>query len=397
MSKKILLVLLISMVVSTAYSTSSEENTDQGQCQESTWVVVGAGPAGIVVTALLLDIGIPAEHICMIDPVFHVGDLSLYANVPANTKNKLWIEFLSSFKCMQNVKHPSFDAIYHVYDPEKEYPLSTIIEPLQVMSDYLTSRVSFVKDKITALYTRDNKWRIGFSTGEMVASHVVLATGSHPKKINGLAGGEKDIPLVDALDKHRLATVVTGDDCVAVFGSAHSAILILKHLSEIGVHEIINFYTKPLAYTVELESGYLNISSGLKGATAEWARTVLEKNPPANLKRVLSNQENIAHYIPQCTKIIHAIGFERNELPYNNNHVHYDDLTGTIAPRLFGIGIAFPQLYVDPHGNQEHRVGINSFLEYALAVVPAWARAKHAKDMMSRIAAYEELFEVIEL
>lgn len=362
---------------------------------DNNWIIIGAGPAGIITAGVLLDLGTPAKNICMIDPLFNVGDLSLYANIPANTKNKLWIDFLSSFKFIRNIQHPALDAIFNCTSLDTEYNLATIIEPLKVISDYIISNVSFVKDRITSLYFHDNNWRVGFSCGELVASHVVLATGGHPKRLDIQSPGTRqEISLVDALDKGKLVSLVTQTDTVAVFGSAHSAILILKNLSELNVREIVNFYNHPIKYTEDMGGWYLNISSGLKGVTADWAKNVLEKNPPKNLRRVFSSEENIKRELAHCTKVVYAIGFERNEIPFANNQFHYDDTTGVIASRLFGIGIAFPQKYVDPLGNTEHRVGINSFTEYALSIVPTWAKTKKNSEFARLLQQFDQLFDI---
>ena len=36
----------------------------------------------------------------------------------------------------------------------------------------------------------------------------------------------------------------------------------------------------------------------------------------------------------------------------------YDTHTGRIAPGLFGIGIAFPEVIVDKLGNEEQKIGL---------------------------------------
>ena len=106
-----------------------------------------------------------------------------------------------------------------------------------------------------------------------------------------------------------------------------------------------------------------------------------------------NNEQARQAWLPICTKIIYAVGYERNELPAidgQKNDLSYDDRTGIIAPRLFGIGIAFPEKYTDPLGNQEHRVGINSFMDYAQRIIPQWI----SKEVRSRFANFEQLFTI---
>jgi hypothetical protein len=43
-----------------------------------------------------------------------------------------------------------------------------------------------------------------------------------------------------------------------------------------------------------------------------------------------------------------------------------------IAPGLFGIGIAFPELHIDRYNNQELSVGLWKFMTYIQRVLPLW-------------------------
>lgn len=364
---------------------------------KSNWLIVGGGPAGIIATSVLLEIGIPGEDILWVDPEFNVGGLSQYKNTPANTKNKLFAQFLNSFKLYKEIDHESLRNIFNL-SPEKEYKLYTIIKPLQVISDYLCEyKVNYIKSDLLSLFFKNNRWIAQVVGGKVSASHVVLATGSSARSLNlGEANKNKNIPLSIALDKKRLCSVVNADDRVAVIGSSHSAILAVKFLYSCGVKEIINFYNKPLTYTVDMGDWQLNPSTGLKGSTARWAKEVLENNPPKNIKRIFSSKENLDRELPSCTKIVQAVGFKRNEIKVNGCKIpKYDDETGVIAPRLFGLGIAFPEKYTDPLGNSEHKVGINSFTEYALKVIPEWSKYKNINyEFLYCLDRYKDLFNI---
>ena len=80
--------------------------------------------------------------------------------------------------------------------------------------------------------------------------------------------------------------------------------------------------------------------------------------------------------MPHCTKIIYAIGYERSALPSISTLPHcydsYDAHTGIIGPRLFGIGIAFPEQYTDLAGSQQLGIGLIDFMQYAQYIVPSW-------------------------
>lgn len=351
------------------------------------WVVVGAGPAGIVVVGLFIDLGIDPKKIVWVDPEFSVGRLSLYPTVPANSTVKAFIEFLHACRTFASCKL-SLNTLMN-YGLEKEPLIGALVEPLLQITDYLCTQVVPVRSRLKALNFAEGVWQVAVDDQNFTAQRVVLATGSHPRSLNYAC--TKEIPLDVALDKAQLAQQVTQEDSIALVGSAHSAVLIMKFLSELSVGRVINFYNKPLLYVVNMGTWFLHPESGLKGMAAEWARNVLEKNPPINLLRLVNSEASRAAWLPICNKIIYAAGFERNDLPPINGSqqpVTYDSTTGVIAPHLFGIGIAFPERVTDPLGNTEYRVGLSSFMAYAQRVTPEWL----SKDLHNRFRSFEDLF-----
>lgn len=354
------------------------------------WAIVGAGPGGMIVAGLLLDLGTSPDRILWIDPKFDVGRLGeYYTTVPGNAKTKLYVEFIDACKTFLASGSLAIDRLRQ-YDQYKEYPLHVIVDPLRDITHYLRTLVDSQIGSLTALDFIDDNWRVEIGGRVIMARNVVLAHGCHPRSLN--YDCKNEIPLDIALDAAELAQQVSTEDSIAVVGSAHSAILILKFLSELKVNRIINFYNKPLQYAVDMGDWVLHSSDGLKGVTAEFARHVLEKNLPAHLMRVFNSPAALQAWLPVCNKIIYAAGYERNLLPPINgsSSLVYNDTTGVIAERLFGIGLAFPERHVDPLGNIEHRIGLSSFMEYALRMVPQWASSMiHKTDLPS-----EQLFEI---
>jgi len=178
------------------------------------------------------------------------------------------------------------------------------------------------------------------------------------------------------MDHERIKKHIDSNDTIAVFGSSHSAILVLRNLVENKAKKIINFYRSPLCYAVYLDDYILFDDTGLKGPTAEWARENIDGKLPHNLARIYSNQENIQHHLPQCTKVIYAVGFERRTLPVIQDvgHLNYIEQCGIIAPGLFGLGIAFPESKLNPVGLLEYRVGLWKFMDYLQRVLPIWLK-----------------------
>jgi hypothetical protein len=359
------------------------------------WCIVGGGPAGIIMVSLLRDLGVPDHEIHWADANdFSVGRLSSYPTVPGNVKTGALIKFFKSLKTFQEVKSPALEKllVHDELDLNYECFLKVIIDPLQEITQHLLTKVDGIRGNVTSLDFIDDVWNVQIENNKMIkARYVVLATGSHPRKLDY---GVKEIPFDIALDKQALKQEIKPSDIIGVVGSAHSAILILKFLSELRVGRIINFYTEPIKYAVDMGNWILHQEEGLKGITARWAKEVLEKQLPLNLIRVINTPENRRRWLNNCTKIVYACGFERNNLPLingDNSSIQYNESTGTIGPRLFGFGIAFPEKVTDQAGNTEHRVGLLSFLSYAQRVVPQWIATK---DYMESFKIYESLFTI---
>jgi hypothetical protein len=356
------------------------------------WTVIGAGPAGISVVGVLLDSGVQTNQIVWIDPEFNVGRLGkYYHNVPGNAKVSQYITFLKACNTFGFCKSSAIDFLFNM-PLDKTPELKFIIEPLYDITQYLKTRTLALQDELMALDFHDNQWFVDTKTTGLRADHVILATGSHPRNLN--YEGKTQIPLDQALDKEILAAHLNKDDIVAVVGSAHSALLIVKYLTELPVKAIYNFYKKPIVYPTPMATGVAWQEAGIKGELAVWTQNVLAKNPPTNLKRIFNTPKALKRWLVHCTKIIYAAGFDRNELPsiggdqtlYDN----YDCTSGIIGPRLFGVGIAFPEKRVDPLGNVEYVVGLPFFMPYIQKIVPQWMQTK----LNRRLYEFNDLFTI---
>src|SRR5690606_8629236 len=102
---------------------------------------------------------------------------------------------------------------------------------------------------IQALDFVEDNWSVVVNDEHCMARHVVLATGSHPRSLDYPVGTE--VPLDIALNKELLAQWVTENDSIAVVGGAHSAVLVMKFLSELSIARVLNFYQKPLVFPID--------------------------------------------------------------------------------------------------------------------------------------------------
>lgn len=378
--KRIFLLIFMVFVPFNCHSTTPDQSSAQ-------WTIIGAGPAGIITVGLLLDLGVDPQDIVWVDPEFNVGRMGkFYETVPGNTRTFLYIEFINACKTFQEINTPSMQALQY-YEPHLAYPLEIIINPLRDITQYMCTKVRAKQDSLTSLDFINDQWYVGLSQETVISRSVVLATGSHPRNLHYPC--DQEIPLDMALNKDQLAQQVTPQDTIAVVGSAHSAVLVMKYLSELPVGRIINFYLKPLEFVQDMGAWFL-LTKSLAG---DWAKNVLEKNPPAHLIRLLNTPQTLSAWLPICTKIIYACGFDRNELPAINGTdpiVSYHETTGVIAPRLFGIGIAFPEKEMHSDGSSEYNIGLLDFMSYAQKIIPAWLTKKN----INHLAHFAELFSI---
>ncbi len=338
------------------------------------WAVIGAGPAGIAAVGKLLDQGISSAEILWIDLAFKVGDFGArWANVPSNTKVDLFNRFLQTVKSFEYLSAEKNFPLYHA-EKNKTCYLSLMVEPLQWVTNKLKEKVQTIEDQAETLTLNNRSWRIQLKKSECRAKNVILATGADPKNL--AISTVPIIPLQDAMDAGRIKQHIQNSETIAVFGSSHSAILALRNLVENGAKRILNFYRSPLLYAIYLEDAILFDDTGLKGPTAEWAHDFIDGKLPASLERIYSTEENVEHYLPQCDKVVYAIGFERRQLPVVEGvgHLNYIEECGIIAPGLFGFGIAYPEAKENFIGRKEYRVGLWKFMDYLQRVLPIWLK-----------------------
>lgn len=389
-------------------SLNAQLEKDLHQKVDADWMVIGAGPAGIATVGVLLDIGVDQNRIIWLDPEFQVGRLQNYGEVHANGVTAGFIKFINSCAVFQECSTPSIVALNSL-DPQQYNALDVVIEPLRDLSAYLRTKVSSVQDFMKSLYFADDSWTVVTASDQVISGYnVVLATGSHPAVLD--YEQEKVISLDIALNPHNLARILKPDDIVGVVGNSHSGVLLLKFLTELPfqLSHIYNLYRSPLTYVVDMGDWKLNEFNGLKGEAALWAQSVLEKNPPANMTRLKSTPEVLESTLNKCTKVVYAIGYEQNALPLINDSMPITmKEAGVIAPRLFGIGIAFPELVTNAIGVQGHCIGLNSFMRYVQQMIPQWnnqwneqlnsSDSRLVKDALIKKAFFGKLTENCEL
>ena len=337
------------------------------------WAVIGAGPAGIAAVGRLLDLGVNGPDILWVDPLFKVGDLGhLWRNVSSNTSVAKFTDFLRASTAFSYTDSPDF-PLNHM-EPENTCTLRDVAEPLQWVSDELRKKVVCEKVMIQQLKLSERTWQLTSNSHAFAARNVILATGAVASSLK--YPGVDVIPFEIAIDRERLAQTVDTNKTYAVFGSSHSAIIVVRYLVELGVKKVINFYRSPCRYAIDMGNWILFDNTGLKGQTAAWARDNIDGTLPPNLVRFNTSEHNIARYLPECHQVIYAVGFEqrKNIVIGDYDQAGYHPHVGIIGPGLFGFGIAYPQVKPDPFGSVETQVGLWKFMTYLNAVLPTWLK-----------------------
>lgn len=337
------------------------------------WAVVGAGPAGIACVGRLLDSGVARHRILWVDPYFTVGDFGrLWSNVSSNTKAKLFQQFLLASPAFRYADVMQ-DFPLHLVPRDNTCQLALMAAPLQWVSDKLCQQVVARKGLVHDVTRREGYWHLTVEHDVLAAHKVVFATGAEPSSLS--YPGIEAIPFEVAIDKERLRTAMALSDTIGVFGASHSAIIMLRHLVELGVKRIVNFYTSPCRYAMDMGDWILFDNTGLKGEAALWAREYIDGTLPDNLERVNVREGHVSTALCECDRVVYAVGFTRRKSLFINGYgddVPHHPTTGILAPGLFGLGIAYPEEKRDPMGNLETQVGLWKFMTYLDRIMPIW-------------------------
>lgn len=379
-----------------------------------TAAVVGAGPAGLFVVGTLLDAGL--SNIRWIDcELDGAGRLKLYSMVPGNTQTVLLVEALlecGSFKAAwehlraQGRGHSLtfLEGLQQDAECSLEYVVAAYQELMSGLLETFKGRISTVSgyvDRIDYSSSAAQPWTVSVGADTYKVHLVVLATGSAP--LLPIAADARHaphilniIPLDDALSPAALADILktsAGKGDIAVVGSSHSAVLVLRNISDIlssrgsgNTSRVKNFYRSPFRYARYLDAKtIINDNTGLKGIAAQWARDHLEdgcSSPLSYMLRIKTDAELddkvYTNELSSCSSIVYAIGYQRNRLPMIvvdgvpvKSVGHGDDgqlvLDGMPHASLFGYGIAFPQRITGVAGNAEDNVGLWKFVTYIRA------------------------------
>ncbi|KAL1990279.1 hypothetical protein VTN49DRAFT_6118 [Thermomyces lanuginosus] len=397
-------------------------------------VVVGAGPAGIAVMGNLLELGL--NKIAWVDPSFDGGRVNRkYREVPSNTKVLFFQAFATGTqpfrRIIRSTPLPNAFSTLMKLDQDQTCSLHYAADMCRALTDGLLKMdaVVQVRGEVVSADLDDTtsqpQWTVhirrqGTSNDQTATSiitpRLILCTGSDPTT--------PSIPIdADKLSRLDLDTVLqpstlyhtlprTEPLTIAVVGGSHSAVLALMNLYELAraTHPQlrIKWFTRHALRYAEYRNDehgawILRDNTGLKGQAAEfaWAQLEDDKLPQSDAGRFIQKipisesdeMDLYAEHLPQCTHIVHAIGFTRSPLPTLTiagdrtkpiqDQLQWDSSVGgfllpcgkdtaMVVPGLHGAGIAFPERVRDPFGNVEWAVGFFKFMKFLRRVCPMW-------------------------
>jgi cation diffusion facilitator CzcD-associated flavoprotein CzcO len=200
-----------------------------GPREQNTTIVVGAGPGGLAVGAVLAQLGLPAT-------ILERGD-----SVAAS-----WHSYYEGLRLNSPRRHSSLPGLE--IDPGcGQWPLrNDMINYLERYARHHGLEISFGQE-VRRISREDGRWRVRTSAGELHAAHVVLATGKNDRPILPNWPGREDFrgELIHARE-YRNAKPYRGKS-VLVVGCGSSGVDIALELVAIGARQVLmSVRTPPL-------------------------------------------------------------------------------------------------------------------------------------------------------
>lgn len=290
--------------------------------------ILGCGVTGYLLLHNLEKNGVSPDQVIVIDPTFLGGDLcEKWCSVRSNTT---WQQLLSAvpFPGVLPERYTNIAADspchlrYYV-----EY-LREIVKPYMMKCELHSTYAT------KAIYEK-NQWNVTLKNQEspLLVDTLLLATGSEPKQLDL---PYPSIPLQVALNKEKLSDLVQKGNHILVFGTAHSATLIVGNLVELGAN-VTNFYASSKPFYFDRDGDY----DGLKQDAAIIADKILAKELPVQLVSVQDTAAVIRH-TKNVDGVVYAIGFEpRNPFGLKDYNRETGELIG--VSNAWGFGIAYPK------------------------------------------------------
>lgn len=364
------------------------------------WLVVGGGPCGTCAVGALLQRGGASVGWVSKTPWEAMGWLGDFGEVPANTRNDRLVaafESVDAFDFAAAQKRRGAAGLAAA-PPAATAPLRLSLDALRDASAAMRAggRLGLARDGVLvhSLIQREDGWDAECGVGDVVcrATRVLLATGGAPREASPelRAALEArgvfviDLPLAlapDAATKRAEATIdalacaVRGVR-VAVIGGAHSGMLAAKNCAARGADVCVYDLAGGPRYAEERDGWIKRDGTGLKGAVAAWTRTAVGTSVGYETLDAAADPETVAARLAAdgAEAIVYAAGFAPATppdvfVPGTNTRDYAEDIVQVDFPEtagrrgalyggsIFGAGLAYPEVWTDPDGDAEPRVG----------------------------------------
>jgi len=260
--------------------------------------LVGFGVAGQLLLSHILQV-VPKHKVCIVDPDFIGGDLARdYRAVTTNTTINQKVERLKG-------SWPTIAAaLTKRGQPTDCIPLSDLARDIRHASHDLARGCTQIHDTVKDIsWSAETKtWTLNFqSRASHITSIVCICTGMEPRQEDY---GIPSIPLRIALDPVALKQTVSDGQHVVVFGSSHSATLVLKSLHELNMRTTcIHHAETPFKYDRDGNYG------GIKQESAAIADAILRGEYKTLTLVPLNDVKGLCNSIRKADWCIQAIGF----------------------------------------------------------------------------------------
>lgn len=305
--------------------------------------LIGYGAAHMLLAGYVLaNKLVQSRDILIIDP-YHDGG-ALLRDWPHVISNTTYQQFLDSLTLL-GIPHPNCS-----YNPAVPTELQCLANSLRstvaVLLGPTVSRVYGYVSKLEKVST--DPWCITVGKQTYTAVVASIAIGATPRT---LPTQTPQIPLQRAFTATDLATYLSPDQSLTVFGASHSGALIVQAAVQLGCN--VNLvYNTPKPFYFADEGAY----DGVKLETAVLARQILADGLGGKVRIIpYSDALTVHSVLLQSAWCISACGFELTHYPqvfvdgralHTESSLPYNPATGLIYPRLYGWGIGFPSTTV---------------------------------------------------
>ncbi len=358
------------------------------------YLVIGAGPAGIIAIAKLYSLGI--RSIAWIDPEFKVGAfgtlLSAGTGVPGNTTVRSYQLVIQGI--YESI--PSIPVAVHALDKlaqDDACHLNVAREPFQYLSNELMALVTPTRGYVLTIDHRKKAIEVVYQSQEnhkktLLTKRVILAMGAVPKTLplpNHIISIDPHTAFIASSVKAYIENNPNLKK-VAIIGSSHSAALACMQFLKANI-AVKQFMNKPYRFATPIKQAngetYVQFdNTGLKAEVARFTRALLA-NPHPRWECTLT--PFTADELSDVTHAVFCIGYAVDNpllingqplsaFEYDTTHSQFMTQEKTYLPGIFGIGIAFPKQVQSPFGEWEFAVGVRKFwVSLDKLVLKRWA------------------------